>query len=149
MFEFSCIFLWWSSAAPGGAEVLHAGGSEEAGTEGAALPAEVYSQCVRPESAGRSLLPHLFCDPYQCQWGESVNLLDQSVSFNISFPGPGSVSFRQTTTGWSVWLLSTSRPSPSPLSICSCRTYSVRSHRLRTTPSPCRSMLRCWGKIHG
>lgn len=71
------------------------------------------------------------------------------LSFNISFTGPGSVSFRETTTGWSVWLLSTSPPSPSPLSIWSCLTYSVRSHRLKTTPSPCRSMLRCWGKIHG
>lgn len=81
--------------------------------------------------------------------GEFAYLTKVFLSFNNSFPGPGSISFRETTTGWSVWLLSTSPPSPSPSLIWSCHTYSVRSHRLRTTPSPCRSMLRCWGKIHG
>lgn len=72
--EFSCISLCWTSAAPRGAEVLHARSSEKVGTKGAALPAEVLPKRVRLVSAGRSLLPHLLCNPYKRKFGESVNI---------------------------------------------------------------------------
>lgn len=81
-----CISLRWTSAAPRGAELLHACSSEEARTKGAALPAEVLPKCAGLVSAGRSLLPHLLCDPYKRKWGESVNLHALPKSFsNVMF----------------------------------------------------------------
>lgn len=52
----------------------------------------------------------------------------------------------QSTTGWSAWSSSTFLPSLSPLSTCSSPTCSARSHLLKTTLSPHRSMLPFWGE---
>lgn len=56
------------------------------------------------------------------------------------------VSLRQNTIGWSIWSSSTFLPSPLASLTCSSLTCSARSHPLKTTPTPRRSMSHWWGK---
>lgn len=148
------VIICLSSAVPGGAELLPARVSEDARTEGASLPAQVCPEPTRSVSAGCSFLPHLLRHEDVTVWGKTLTQtvwFCDSVSWiywvglHIWHPA---VFLRVGTTGWSVWSSSTSLPSPSPLSTCSSLMCSARSHLLKTTLSPCRSMPRLWGNMH-